>query len=83
MFDNVWAEGCVAHIQGKLAGKVKPPFPNCAAVSGICGPTCGSGVYEPSFWDPSASGYHQLKNMHCVAPDARVLDQLRLLQLHS
>jgi hypothetical protein len=47
-----------------------PPFQNCVALHGICGPTCGSAVAEPTFNDPSHDEtFHDEVSMHCVDPD--------------
>jgi hypothetical protein len=53
--DFIYLMGCVKEgfKRGKLESRVTPPFDDCVALAGICGATCGSGVLEPSYNDPS------------------------------
>ena len=57
---------------------------NCVAIAGICGSTCESGVYEPSYFTPGTPGYlDKAKSMHCVRADepARALSKMRTTSL--
>ena len=65
--DFLYLVGCVLEgwIPGKVDEKVTPPFANCVAIDGICGATCGSGVFEPTYFDPSKPGYMKPDHMHC------------------
>ena len=70
--DFLYLIGCVTegYSPGKKLGTqgAAPPFADCVSVAGICGATCDSGVYEPTYYDPTAPGYHKTHAMHCVDP---------------
>ena len=66
--DFLYLVGCVREgfVPGKLGEEAKPPFANCVAIDGLCGPTCGSGVFEPTYFTPGQPGYMDKEAMHCV-----------------
>lgn len=72
--------GCVleGYNPGHLGSEVQPPFSSCVAIDGLCGASCGSAVWEPSFYDPMSEGFHQNSAKHCVAMDDSPMPTLPL-----